>query len=163
MVAQAAGTTLAVLDEVLRRPEGNDGAGHRGQAGAGIALVRPPGHHAVADEAMGFCFFNNVAIAARHAQSRHGLQKVSPELFACLLSKLPVLASFTSQYQASPCFFMSYRKLACYLPSVAQVSLECTALWECTWTKPRVRRFFSQVLPMLNYCYEDYVTVTYED
>ena len=47
-----------------------------GQASNAFALVRPPGHHATPSEAMGFCFFNNVAIAARHAMSL-GVQRLA--------------------------------------------------------------------------------------
>jgi acetoin utilization deacetylase AcuC-like enzyme len=55
----AAGGAVAVVDAILD-----------GQADAGLALVRPPGHHALPERAMGFCLFGNIAIAARHAQAR---------------------------------------------------------------------------------------------
>jgi len=42
-----------------------------------FALIRPPGHHATANTAMGFCLYNNIAIAARHAQHAHGIRRVA--------------------------------------------------------------------------------------
>jgi acetoin utilization deacetylase AcuC-like enzyme len=59
------GATLAV-DEIVT-----------GKAGNGFCAVRPPGHHAEPARAMGFCFFNSAAIAARHAQAVHGLKRVA--------------------------------------------------------------------------------------
>ena len=42
----------------------------------GFALLRPPGHHAERDKALGFCIFNNVAIAAKHLQEKYGLKRI---------------------------------------------------------------------------------------
>ena len=61
----AAGGALDAVDAVLR-----------GEAPVAMALVRPPGHHARPNAGMGFCLFNNVALAARHAIDRHGLTRV---------------------------------------------------------------------------------------
>jgi acetoin utilization deacetylase AcuC-like enzyme len=47
-----------------------------GEAGIAFCGLRPPGHHAEAARAMGFCIFNNVAVAARHALDSHGLERV---------------------------------------------------------------------------------------
>jgi acetoin utilization deacetylase AcuC-like enzyme len=47
-----------------------------GSVDNGFAALRPPGHHAESDRAMGFCLFNNVAILARHLQERHAIERV---------------------------------------------------------------------------------------
>ncbi len=48
-----------------------------GKADNAFVAARPPGHHAEREKAMGFCFFNNAAIAARHAQKAHGAERVA--------------------------------------------------------------------------------------
>ncbi|MBB5390638.1 MULTISPECIES: histone deacetylase family protein [unclassified Herbaspirillum] len=63
---RAAGAALAATDAVLA-----------GELDNAFCSVRPPGHHATPDQAMGFCLFNNVAIAARHALDVHGLERVA--------------------------------------------------------------------------------------
>lgn len=61
----AAGTPLAIADAVMKHNIDN-----------GFALLRPPGHHAEFNMALGFCLFNNVAVLARYLQQQHGLDKV---------------------------------------------------------------------------------------
>jgi acetoin utilization deacetylase AcuC-like enzyme len=53
------------------------GAGLAAAEHSAFAIARPPGHHALRDRAMGFCFFNNVAIAARRAQAELGFERVA--------------------------------------------------------------------------------------
>ncbi|MCD2511670.1 histone deacetylase family protein [Comamonas endophytica] len=62
----AAGAGIAATDAVLS-----------GELENAFCAVRPPGHHATRSQAMGFCFFNNVAIAALHALEHHGLERVA--------------------------------------------------------------------------------------
>ncbi|MFZ5466516.1 MAG: histone deacetylase family protein [Pseudomonadota bacterium] len=63
---RAAGSGIAAVDWVLEQ------AGRRA-----FCAIRPPGHHAGRARSAGFCLFNNIAIAARHALGRHGLERVA--------------------------------------------------------------------------------------
>jgi len=63
---RAAGAAIAATDAVAR-----------GELANAFCAVRPPGHHACREQAMGFCFLNNVAIAARHALDEHGFSRVA--------------------------------------------------------------------------------------
>jgi acetoin utilization deacetylase AcuC-like enzyme len=62
---QAAGCGMAAVDAVIS-----------GRATNAFCLVRPPGHHASQARGMGFCVLNNIALAARRAQRKHGLERV---------------------------------------------------------------------------------------
>ncbi|MBV8570133.1 MAG: histone deacetylase [Acidobacteriaceae bacterium] len=61
----AAGAALSAVDAVFS-----------GSVANAFCVVRPPGHHASTDRGMGFCIYNNVALAARHAQRRYGAERV---------------------------------------------------------------------------------------
>jgi acetoin utilization deacetylase AcuC-like enzyme len=65
-ILRGAGGATQAVDQVM--------GGHAQNA---FVAMRPPGHHAETDTAMGFCFFNNAAIAARHAQAKHGAERVA--------------------------------------------------------------------------------------
>ena len=62
---RAAGGAICAVDAVMK-----------GDHGGSLAFVRPPGHHAESDRAMGFCLFNNAAVAALHASKIHGLKRI---------------------------------------------------------------------------------------
>lgn len=61
----ATGAAMAGVDAVMSN-----------RTKSAFALVRPPGHHATADKGMGFCIYNHVAVAARYAQKKYGVQKI---------------------------------------------------------------------------------------
>lgn len=65
-VLRAAGAAIAATDAVIA-----------GELENAFCAVRPPGHHACRDRAMGFCIINSVAVAARYALERHGLKRVA--------------------------------------------------------------------------------------
>jgi len=62
----AAGGAITAVDSVMT-----------GAADNALAVIRPPGHHAIASRGMGFCLFNNAAVAARYAQRAHGITRVA--------------------------------------------------------------------------------------
>jgi acetoin utilization deacetylase AcuC-like enzyme len=69
---RAAGAAVAAVDAVMAHD-----ARRGGGSGTAFCAVRPPGHHATGDAAMGFCLFNNIAVAAAHACEKHGLERVA--------------------------------------------------------------------------------------
>lgn len=65
-ILRGAGAAMAATDAVMA-----------GELENAFCAIRPPGHHACRDKAMGFCFVNNVALAAKYAVERHGLKRVA--------------------------------------------------------------------------------------
>jgi acetoin utilization deacetylase AcuC-like enzyme len=89
IIAGAAGRSLMLDPDTFMSPDSYEVACHAaggvldlvdrvmgGTLDNGFAAVRPPGHHAESDHAMGFCLFNNIAVAAAHALEQHGLERI---------------------------------------------------------------------------------------
>ena len=66
---RAAGAASSAVDAVMQE-----------RTKRAFCAVRPPGHHAEPNKAMGFCIFNNIAVAAAHARTKYGLEKVNVEI-----------------------------------------------------------------------------------
>lgn len=81
----SAGSLLQVVDAVLN-----------GECQSGIAVVRPPGHHAEEDAACGFCIFNNVAVAATYAVQFHHVKRYDYIIFQLLLYFRSIVLQFVN-------------------------------------------------------------------
>jgi len=95
----AAGGVMAAVDAVIDNEVRN-----------AFCIVRPPGHHATPDRGMGFCVFNNIAIAARHAQKKHGIGRI-------LIADWDVHHGNGTQeifYEDPSVFFFSTHQWPCY-------------------------------------------------
>ncbi|MDL4864473.1 histone deacetylase family protein [Halomonas elongata] len=112
----AAGAAIKGVDRVYRH-----------QADNVFCAMRPPGHHAEASDAMGFCFYNNVAVAAAHARSQYGARRVAIldfDVHQCngtidILRNDPgVLICTSFQYP-----FYPWRYLDCRAPNIVNVPL----------------------------------------
>jgi acetoin utilization deacetylase AcuC-like enzyme len=141
----AAGAAVLATDIVLR-----------GEVGRAFCAVRPPGHHATRDAAMGFCIFNNVAVGVRHALDVHGLERVALVDFDVhhgngsediLAGDERVLMVSTFQRDLYP--FSGETALG---PNMANVALEAGATgaalreaFESVW-KPRLEAFRPQMM-----------------
>jgi acetoin utilization deacetylase AcuC-like enzyme len=96
---RAAGAAAASVDAIMA-----------GEAKRAFLAIRPPGHHAERAQAMGFCFFNNVAIAAHHARAQHGLERVAVIDFDVHHGN-----GTQSNFEADPAFFFaSSHQWPCY-------------------------------------------------
>ena len=78
VVLRGVGGTVQAVDQVLS-----------GTVQNAFVACRPPGHHAETDRAMGFCLFNNISIGARHAQLKHGLDRLRSSTSTSITATAP--------------------------------------------------------------------------
>jgi acetoin utilization deacetylase AcuC-like enzyme len=142
----AAGGALGAVDAVF-------GEGYA----SAFSLTRPPGHHASTEKAMGFCLFNNVAIAAQYAETVYGIERVcivdwdvhhgngtqdifyaSPSILFCSLHQLP-LYPHTGELHESGSGAGAGLTLNCPLPGNSAIDHYLDALDEVV--RPRLRAF----------------------
>lgn len=90
----AAGSLLQVVDTVVN-----------GHARSGVAVIRPPGHHAEEDTACGFCVFNNVSVAAKYAVDAHCLERFGNSLFYRILK---IIVLFIDKLKLRHLFFFFF-------------------------------------------------------
>jgi acetoin utilization deacetylase AcuC-like enzyme len=131
----AAGAAVAAVDAVLR--EGYLSA---------FSLTRPPGHHASTEKAMGFCLFNNIAIAAHYAEAAYGIERIcildwdvhhgngtqdifyeSPSVLFCSLHQLP-LFPHTGEFHETGMGAGAGHTVNCPFPGGAGIDLYLEAL-----------------------------------
>ena len=142
---RSAGGAIAAVDAVMS-----------GQVKNAFTCLRPPGHHAEPDQAMGFCFFNNIAIAAKHALEHHGLERVAVIDFDVHHGN-GTEAAFKNDERVLMCSyfqhpFYPYSGADLNLPNMLNVPLPAYAageavreVVECQWL-PRLREFKPQFI-----------------
>lgn len=109
---RGAGAACGAVDDVMS-----------GRASTAFVAMRPPGHHAEPDRAMGFCFFSNAAIAARHAQQAYGIENVAVLDFDVHHGN-GTQAAFVGKKH---CYYASTHEMPLF-PGTGQVSEEVTVL-----------------------------------
>ena len=142
---RAVGAALAATDAVIA-----------GEMENAFCAIRPPGHHACHDKAMGFCFFNNVAVAAKYALERHGLKRVAvvdfdvhhgngTEDIVAGDQRILMVSFFQHPFYPMDCIHSSASNLL-NLPVAAYTKgMEIRELIESTWM-PRLEAFAPQMI-----------------
>jgi acetoin utilization deacetylase AcuC-like enzyme len=108
---RAAGTALSLVDAIFAEQTKAKAAaagagGPHSLAPAAFGVVRPPGHHATPAAPMGFCLFNNVALAVKHAMRRHGVARA-------MVYDWDVVSEGLESHLASSCYSMLFFTAVC--------------------------------------------------